>query len=126
MKKALFVLTTSFVAAHAPAQSQAASAQVGRFQMADVTLSAAPDSPEKTFSRLAILDTATGTVSICDYAYQNAGVRADKREYWWTNGSCGPLVMEKAALVQKIAPIVAPPAPAPSSKASKSGRADKK
>lgn len=76
----------------APAQA----GQVGRFQMTEATFTNAPGSTLQQFKRLAILDTVTGIVTVCDYAHKDAGKQSDGREYWLTNGSCIPFVGDKA------------------------------
>lgn len=80
-----------------PAQSaqSAQSGQAGRFQMIEATFTNAPGNSLQQFKRLAILDTATGVLTVCDYAHKDAGKMADGQEYWMTNGACVPFVGDK-------------------------------
>jgi hypothetical protein len=80
-----------------PAQSAqpVQSGQAGRFQMIEATFTNAPGNSLQQFKRLAILDTATGVLTVCDYAHKDAGKLADGQEYWMTNGACVPFVGDK-------------------------------
>lgn len=102
MKKIVFAALASLVAIPVFAQQATQTAPVGRYQMIDAQFSGPPDSGQ-SFKRLAILDTATGVVAVCDYVYQDAGKRSDNREYWSTNGSCGMLITPEPLLVSKAA-----------------------
>lgn len=82
-------------------QGQPQQLQAGRYQLLDATFSAPPDASVKQFKQLVILDTATGVLTRCDYAYQNAGKDKDNREYWWANGACAHFVAPDKFLVPK-------------------------
>ncbi|MBC7858412.1 MAG: hypothetical protein H7Z39_06455 [Burkholderiaceae bacterium] len=93
-----------------PAQSaqSAQSGQAGRFQMIEATFTNAPGNSLQQFKRLAILDTATGALTVCDYAHKDAGKMADGQEYWMTNGACVPFVGDKPWYLpkEKVKPVV--------------------
>lgn len=105
MKNALRSSLVLFALAGAAAGAQAAppgqtaqpaqSGQSGRFQMIEATFTNAPGNSLQQFKRLAILDTATGVLTVCDYAHKDAGKMADGQEYWMTNGACVPFVGDK-------------------------------
>lgn len=82
-------------------QGQVQPVQVGRYQILDATLSAAPDSASKTFKRLVIVDTASGVLSVCDLAYRDSGKVKEGPEFWWTNGYCVPFVGQQGYQVPK-------------------------
>ena len=100
MKKAfrsslvLFALASAGAKGAAPVQP-AQTGQAGRFQMIEATFTNAPGNSLQQFKRLAILDTATGVLTVCDYAHKDAGKMADGQEYWMTNGACVPFVGDK-------------------------------
>lgn len=83
------------------ADEQVQPLQVGRYQIMDATFSSAPDAPAKQFKQLVILDTATGVLTRCDFAYQDGGKTKDKQAFWWANGSCGPFIYPQPFTVPK-------------------------
>ena len=73
--------------------------QVGRYQMLDAPFTNSADAAMKQFRRLAILDTATGALTICDYSYRD--VKKDGRELLETNTSCAPFVTDQPSYYEK-------------------------
>jgi len=110
----LFALGCAAVGAQGAAPGQSAQpaqpGQAGRFQMIEATFTNAPGNSLQQFKRLAILDTATGVLTVCDYAHKDAGKMADGQEYWMTNGACVPFVGDKPWYLPKEKPVKEKPA----------------
>jgi hypothetical protein len=101
-RKTFSLLAILFLSQTALAQQQ--SSQVGRYQMMEATLSAPPDAAAKQAKRLVILDTITGTLTTCDYVYNDVGKKKeDGREYWGANGICSPFGTQQGWYIPKAA-----------------------
>jgi hypothetical protein len=112
MKKVIFAcLLLTGVSANAqetislvpPHVSNNVGSNVGRFQIMEVTLSNPPDAAAKQSKHVVLLDTRTGTMSVCDYVYNNAGRdNKDGREYWGANGICSPFSTPRGWYIPKV------------------------
>ncbi|NWG86335.1 MAG: hypothetical protein HXY26_02305 [Hydrogenophilaceae bacterium] len=86
----------------APAEQIPAPLPIGRYQVIDGSFSNTPDAPEKQFKRPVILDTATGTIKVCDYIYKDIGKQKDGRAYWSATPTCWPFVTGESVKVPKV------------------------
>jgi hypothetical protein len=102
--KMLGLLALLGLSSVALAQTPAPAGQVSRYQMMSATLTNPPDASARQSTRLLILDTFTGTLTACDYVYNDGGKnKEDGREYWGANGICAPFSTEKGWYVPKAA-----------------------